>query len=199
MKEKFEAEYTAAVIDSVFQVTEDDNLPQQDESKLGLVKDACDASIIVGQIRILSSELVCSGSNGAPPYVIILSKWSDEQFLVAHFSPFSVPATETEMITGLNCIGLRVLQAWNIRNIPACLLKKSWLVKNADEEFLERSKALCHSVFTGDTLPDGFPSEKLGDRITEPNKLIEKYQKSEIERYQPLSDMIHSWVAGEEF
>lgn len=156
-----------------------------------------DAKVAPGQIRLLSSSVVDAER---PYYVAILKRWDEDLLLLAPYSPFSVPATTGELLTGRGHFSLDVLQLWNAVTAPPFLLAKSWLVDELSEQEIEEASAVFANI--AGTRPGELP-DSLADRVgieiinTKDPRL--RYQKEEAALLEPLrrrTDMYEAFAAA---
>lgn len=89
-----------------------------------------------------------------PVYVAYLQDWLDNYVLVAPFSPYSVPATDGELLTSLSEIALRVICPWNSHTVSKEAISKSWIVKRLSIEDLEDAKKVFYNFIQGTDLDE---------------------------------------------
>lgn len=107
-----------------------------------------------GAIRLLAEEL----TNGHRPHVnvLVLGPWGGKEsqsWLIAPYGPFSEPADESELKTGRDEPGLRVLCVWNARIVPSEVLLISWLLGEAEPDEVADALAVFRCHTGGEPLP----------------------------------------------
>lgn len=137
-----------------------------------------------GQIRILRAQDVENPYH--IPYVVVLEEWDPDVWLIAPFSPYSVPVTPYEMSTGEKAMGLEVLQCWNSRTIPGILLEKSYIAGELPAKVVEWGQALFRYSLTRKSLPADFNAER-GFPIRHAADPRRRYQDESVEQFEPLS------------
>jgi hypothetical protein len=149
-----------------------------------------DRSVAVGQVRLLSPEL--TPDTDRPVFVAVFGDWDEGEVLMAPFSPFSVPATTGEWLTGRSAPVLRVLEVWNARSVPYSALEESWLVDAwTDAECKGAWYVFEHEAF-GKALPAEFEQE-VGPPLVHPDDPRRKYQEEEVAllaKFQALAQSI---------
>ena len=102
-----------------------------------------DGDVKVGEIRIFAdTELPVVG--------LVLADWKSSGWLIVPVSPFSVPATEQEIL-----IGERVYQLWNVFSAPADFVSKSWVVGTIAAVDMKHVAEAAQSVLSGKQMPEG--------------------------------------------
>ena len=110
-----------------------------------------------GEVRHLVPELVPDMDREV--HVLVLDE-KDDEVLVAGFTPFSVPASSEELVTGLDVEGLRVLALWNCRWLKRGTMERSWKVD------VELGSLLADAVLLrGARMQDAPVPEHLQDRV----------------------------------
>ena len=162
---------------------------RQDNGRLAkaVTADAYDGNIAPGQIRILSKRFTADPD--IVPYVVVLEPWYEGMWLVAPFSQYSYPATPGEMTTGIRHVGLRVLQAWNVRTIQDGLLAKSFLFGELSDGVRQECLALFRHEMGGRALPESFKSLRGGAILMESDPRRD-YIAETIARLRPLSTAV---------
>ena len=169
-------------------------LPEDDESSDGTITPEdmkelkslvrpFDTNIKVGEIRMLSSELV---EADRPYYIAVIKEWDADMVLIAPYAPFPVPATQYELETGRDHFSLAVLECWNTRSILTQLLEKSWVVDKLSKQEMEEAFAVFSSSFTGRPLPKEL-EDRVGLPIVNPKDPRIQYQNQEMELIAPLT------------
>ena len=129
-----------------------------------------------GEIRLLSPEFdegIC-----LPKYVAILKEWEDDTFLVAPFSPFSIPAVQGEFQTGKEHFSLANLELWNAMIAPFDVLEKSWIADGLTQEQIDDAFSVFKFISTGADLPERL-KERIGSPIFFENDPRNQYQNEE--------------------
>ena len=160
---------------------------KQDNARLSVELSGYDENIAVSQIRILSKQY--TNNVDVVPYVAVLEKWDEDMWLIVPFSPYKVPATEGEMLTGSETYGLQVIQAWNGRTVQDSILKKSFLFGELDSKVCNEALMLFRHEFAGVELPGNFSAQR-GSPILEEADPRRDYIDENIDRFQPLSDEV---------
>jgi hypothetical protein len=136
-----------------------------------------DRPVAVGQVRLLSPEL--TPDTDRPVFVAVFGDWDEGEVLMAPFSPFSVPATAGEWLTGRTTPVLRVLEIWNARSVPTAALAESWL---ADDLTHAECKGAWH-VFEHEALGKPLAPEfeqEVGPPLVHPEDPRRRYQHEEV-------------------
>lgn len=172
--------------DLAMRALDDEPLPfTVDAERLGQAAAPHDTEVQPGQIRVLSPKFVAD--NNAFPYIAVLDHWMEDIWLVAPFSPYSYPASEGEMTTGIRLVGQRVLQCWNARTAHEEIIGQSYIIGVLDELVLRDALALFRHSMSGRELPAdftalvGFPILSKADPRCE-------YLAESAERYKPLTE-----------
>lgn len=164
-------------------ITKDDQFPSTGNEKLCAPSDI---PIQPGQIRILSGKFV--NFLFPPPYVVVLEEWRAGVWLVAPFSPVSVPADPHEMVWPGGMAFQEVVQCWNARTVSDDLLIHSYGGEQSmDAESLEDAKALFRNAMSGKPLPEGFRAIR-GSPIESSDDPRREYISHEMYRLQPLTE-----------
>lgn len=136
-----------------------------------------DRPVAVGQVRLLSPEL--TPDTDRPVFVAVFGDWDEGEVLMAPFSPFSVPATTGEWLTGRTTPVLRVLEVWNARSVPTAALEKSWRVDAfKDTECKGAWHVFEHDAF-GKVLAPEF-ERQVGPPLVHPDDPRRQYQDEEF-------------------
>jgi hypothetical protein len=121
-------------------------------------------------------------------FVAVFGDWDEGEVLMAPFSPFSVPATTGEWLTGRTTPVLRVLEIWNARSVPTAALEESWLV---DDLTHAECKAAWH-VFEHEALGKPLASEfdqQVGPPLVHPDDPRRQYLDEEFTRLAVLQSL----------
>ena len=165
----------------------------QESESVAAESEAYDTHLAVSQIRILSKRYTTEPD--VVPFVAVIDKWDEEMWLVVPFSPYKTPATPSEMTTGLNVHGLRVLQTWNARTVQGEILKNSYLFGTLPDKV--RKNALClfrHQMF-GAPIPEDFVAQR-GAPIVEAADPRRDYLGECVARLEPLSRAVIELAEG---
>ena len=136
-----------------------------------------DRPVAIGQVRLLSPKL--TPGTDRPVFVAVFGDWDEGEVLVAPFSPFSVPATMGEWLTGRTTPVLRVLEVWNARSVPNAALEESWLVDDfAAVECKAAWHVFEHEAF-GKPLAPEF-EQQVGPPLVHPEDPRRRYQDEEV-------------------
>ena len=156
-----------------------------DARRLGEAADPHDDDVHPGQIRVLSPDLIAGEDTF--PYVAVLDHWMEDIWLVVPFSPYSFPATDGEMATGIPLVGQRVLQCWNARTAHERLIGKSYVMGSLDGKVLKDALALFRHVNFGAELPVGF-SALVGSPVFSKADPRCEYLVESAALYEPLTE-----------
>ena len=154
-----------------------------DRERLAAACEAYDGDIRPGQIRILSKRFTADPD--VIPYVAVLERRDEGKWLVAPFSPYSVPATPGEMATGVDICGLRVVQAWNGQTVQEALLAKSFLFSSLGESVRVAALDLVRHETNGADLPADFSAQRGPTVILDADPRRD-YQGETLARLRPL-------------
>jgi len=150
-----------------------------------------DRPIAVGQVRLLSPEL--TPDTDRPVFVAVFGDWDEGEVLMAPFSPFSVPATAGEWLTGRTTPVLRVLEIWNARSVPDAALEKSWLV----DDFADAECKTAWHIFEHEALGKALAvdlEQQVGPPLVHPDDPRRQYLDEEFARlakFQSIAEGIH--------
>ena len=102
-----------------------------------------DAPVKVGEIRLFAESK-------EPLVGLVLAEDSaeGEGYLVVPISPFTVPATEQEIL-----IGKRVYQLWNSFTAPLTSVSKSWIVDTLSAEDMKDVARSLSAVLAHESMP----------------------------------------------
>lgn len=172
-----------------------DPVRQHSEPVKALVRDF-DHPASVGEIRVLSPVLTPNIER--PVFVAVFGDWDEGEVLVAPFSPFSVPATPGEWLTGRSNPVLKVLEIWNARSVPKAALDQSWLVDELTDSECESAWCIFEHDAFGATLPHQFEQD-LGAPLIHPNDPRRRYQDEEMAmlvNFQALAEKLPTAIAA---
>lgn len=136
-----------------------------------------DRTVAVGQVRLLSPEL--TPDTDRPVFVAVFGDWAEGEVLMAPFSPFSIPATPGEWLTGRTTPVLQVLQVWNARSVPSASLAESWHV----DDFTRQECKNAWLVFEHEAFGKALASEleqQVGPPLIHPDDPRRTYQDDEV-------------------
>lgn len=137
-----------------------------------------DIDIEEGQIRLLSQTEEES-------IVAVLKKWDKDIYLIAPYSRFSNPATETELLTERDTRGIRVLQLWNARTIPYHVLMCSWSLDDMTKEERTQTQEVLELSLTGRITSES-TRENTGVPIFRPQDPRLEYKAKELEKFSVI-------------
>jgi len=146
-----------------------------------------DIDVRVGQIRLLDDELCQKGD--LLRYVAVLSEDEDVgTVLCVPFSRYSEPATKDEWRTPYESSPLKVLQLWNVHEVPlSCLARHSWTILSMEDEVLTDLRTIYASVVSGTWLPVNLRNQ-TGTPIFRPDDIRLKYQSQDWQAFGKLDE-----------
>jgi len=145
------------------------------------------AGFEVGSIRLLSFAV--TGDPLRPTYILIMGDWDTDWSWFMPFSIFASPATNWELLSGMDPDPVQVLQVWNARSCPEEMLRQSWFVGVAPKSLAGDALALYSSMISGDeNLPAGLCA-RVGTRVLDPNDPRVKYLEDENARLDYLTGL----------
>lgn len=135
-----------------------------------------DAGVEAGQVRLLWGI-------DSIAYALVVRKWDESSWLVLPFSPFSVPATDTELKARTDGgLGLRVLELWNAFSLETETVEKSWLVHTLSaDETRDALDAWRWTVGVGELTEEQLA--RTGLPITNRRDPRVEYRKGEIAKF----------------
>jgi hypothetical protein len=151
---------------------------------------AYDTNVKVGQVRLLSPQLIASRM----AHVLVLSEWTvDEKgnktFLVVPFGEYSVAATQGELETNSSNNMMKVLQCWLARTVNQEKLELSWILKEEmDQHTMKEAKLVWKSSTFGREIPEEL-QEKIGCRIAREDDPRIQYQEEELRLWANFSSL----------
>lgn len=166
-----------------------------DAERLADAADPYDEDVRPGQIRALSTEYV--SDDLAFPFVAVLDRWMEDLWIVVPFSPYSYPATDAEMATGIPLAGRRVLQCWNARTAHGDLVGRGYVLGLLDERTRADALALFRHAVTGTPLPESFRA-LVGSPVLSKADPRREYLAESTARYAPLTQAARhheEWLA----
>ena len=122
-----------------------------------------DPSPAAGELRIFADF--------AEPVTGLLLESSSDGWYAVPVSPFTVPASDREIL-----IGTRVYQLWNVRELPAGMVARSWTVDAVSVEDIADVKAAL-GVMRGEKIADDL-SSCMGLPITAPDDPRREYERT---------------------
>lgn len=91
---------------------------------------------------------------GRPLHVLVLRvDAAKARALVAPFGPLPIPATQAELLTGIDDTALAVLCLWNASWQPAAALVHGWEIARAEESLLADAAALRTALGRRESVP----------------------------------------------
>jgi hypothetical protein len=137
-----------------------------------------------GQIRLLNGEMVSRPLEIT--YVLVLSQWTGNRWLIAPFSPYLAPATEGELDTEIKSHLYRVVEAWNATVVPDLLLRsQSEYLRDVDEAVRKDACTVFFQKLEGDDVPDELKS-RVGPPIKNDLDPRIQYLMKEKDQLEPL-------------
>ena len=122
-----------------------------------------DPSPAAGELRIFADF--------AEPVTGLLLESSSDGWYAVPVSPFTVPASDREIL-----IGTCVYQLWNVRELPAGMVARSWTVDAVSVEDIADVKAAL-GVMRGEKIADDL-SSCMGLPITAPDDPRREYERT---------------------
>ena len=168
----------------------DGTITEEQLAKLKTLINPFDDNIQPGEIRLLSSAIVPDSQR--PYYAAVIKQWEEDMVLIAPYSPFTVPATTGEFLTGREDFSLATLELWNARTVPIVLLNKSWLVDQLSETEQKEAFAVFANITSGKDLPEEL-RDRAGIPIVNPKDPRIEYQKEEAALLAPLQNRIQMY------
>jgi hypothetical protein len=111
-----------------------------------------DVALGRGEIRHLNPDLKPIWPR--PVHVLVLSvDDSRQRALVIPFGPFTTPAFESELATGIVDESLAVLSVWNASWVPKDQVSRSWVVQQASPELLADIDKLRQTLVNKKPMP----------------------------------------------
>ena len=142
----------------------------------------------LGQIRCIKKDMTTYHQQIS--FLLVLSKWNDQYWLVAPFSPYSTPATTGEISTGIDFHAYKVVQAWNAFVVPdILLLTKTSFFRKIDDKVCKDAKALFFQKLENTELPDEL-KDRIGPRINSEIDPRIQYIYAEQAQIKPLQTAI---------
>ncbi len=135
-----------------------------------------DVPIVPGNIRLLAPH--CLAVTSRPLYVAVITHWSENRWLIAPYSAYSVPAASGELLTGRTDCALRVLCLWNARDVSSKVLGASWCVSEMTPRERDDAQAVLRYVAIGNDLPDHL-LDRIGPHILQASDPRREYQRAE--------------------
>ena len=167
----------------------------EDIDKLkSLSKPTDDVSVEPGQIRLLKGNLTTDPNEFT--CILVLSQWSGNRWLVAPFSPYTEPATQGELDTGVDFHAYQVVEAWNTVVVPDYFLQtQSSYLRDVDESVRKDACVLFFLRLEGKEIPEELKS-RTGANIRSKLDPRIQYLLNEKLQLKPLRDKIEK---AEEF
>lgn len=158
--EKWLAQYeNVAAIDSFFEdnpdLLEPEGFTENVRKLKALAKKRDDVPVEPGQIRLLNQGM--TNDPDEMTCVLVMSSRYDKRWLIAPFSPYTEPATQWELDTGIDFHAYRVVETWNAAVVPDYFLQvQSSFLRNADEAVRRDALALYYREQDGKEDPGEF-------------------------------------------
>lgn len=171
--------------------TPDLRVAGKDEEAMRKLVRPFDRPVAVGQVRLLSPEL--TPDTDRPLFVAVFGDWDEGEVLMAPFSPFSVPATTGEWLTGRTTPVLRVLEIWNARSAPTAALEESWLVDDLTHAECKGAWHVFEHEAFGKPLAPEF-EQQVGPPLVHPEDPRRRYQDEEVAsltKFQASAQRMH--------
>ena len=156
--EKWLKQYEAVLaVDSFFEDNAEslkaDQAKENIEKLTMLAKAPDHTPVEPGQIRLLEEALTNDPRENT--CVLVLSQWSGNRWLVAPFSPYTVPATQGELSTGIDFHAYQVVEAWNTVVVPDFFLQmQSIYLRDVDENVRKDACIVFFQKLEGKEMPD---------------------------------------------
>lgn len=133
--------------------------------------------IAAGQVRMLAPT---GQDSTRPVYIAVLKDWDDDEWLVAPFSAYHVPALPGELLYPENAaLDLRVLCLWNARTVEAPTLSRSWIEQTLTEAQQKSAWSVFRHVATGAAIQAEL-LDRTGPRVLRPDDPRIAYQREEM-------------------
>jgi hypothetical protein len=139
-----------------------------------------------GEIRHMNPDL----KPAWPRAVFVLVLNVDEmrkRALVIPFGPFTAPAFESELATGIGDESLSVLCVWNTHWVSKDLVGRSWVVQVAEAELLSDIDTLRQTLVNKLPLPPELQS-RTGDSLLDPTDPRNEYISQEENLFDDLNE-----------
>ena len=120
-------------------------------------------SLAPGSIHHLRPELIPDRER---PIFVFVERVDQERhrLLLVPFGPFSSPAIESELATGIADESLKVLCLWNAAWVPESVLLKSWVIDQAGGPLLKDVQMMREAMAQKKALPEALQA-RVGDRL----------------------------------
>jgi hypothetical protein len=138
----------------------------------------------VGQIRCLSPAL--RAGRRRPVHVACIAAGGAGKLVAAPYSRFAEPGLPGEFHTGRDTGPLRVLCAWNAREVAADVLSESWLADTLSERELEEAAAVRAALRGDAPLPPDL-ADRVGPPLTHPDDPRQEYRCEEADMMDDLA------------
>ena len=153
-----------------------------------LAKSSDNIPVEPGQIRLLKEGLTTDPHENT--CVLVLSQWSGNRWLVAPFSPYTVPATQGEMSTGIDFHAYQVVEAWNTVVVPDFFLQmQSNYLRDVDETVRRDACIVFFQKLEGKEMPEEL-KPRTGAKIQSKLDPRIQYLLNEQLQLEPLRDKI---------
>ena len=143
-----------------------------------------DDKIEVGQIRLLSGAL--TPQFDYPVHFVVLDTWTKGCYLVASFSPYSSPATMTELLFPDNPPMQRVVSLWNTASVHTQKIQKSWIIGNFSKTELDDLWSIFRHAMTGIEI-DTRLMDRVGCNVKSVRDLRIVYMSEQVKLWSTFS------------
>ena len=143
-----------------------------------------------GEVRHLAPELVPDMDREV--FVLILEENGGE-VLVAGFTPFSLPASSEELLTGVDMEGLRVLALWNCRWLKRGMVERSWKVDVELGSLAADGAALREARMKDEPVPVHL-ADRVGPEVVAPDDPRWDYFEKEGAYLVRIGTDIFMWI-----
>ncbi len=170
---------------------EDLPLSSEADQTLSVPTHPYDSEVESGQIRLAAPDGSKTGFDFL--YFAVLKKWDDEDWLVAPFSRYSVPAISGELSLQRADTHLRAICLWNARTISEATIQESWVEGCLTAKEQVDVWSVFRHVMTCETLSLDL-SERVGARVVRADDPRVEYQNEEAHRMNRLQERTPSVV-----
>lgn len=162
---------------------------EEKQESLGKLVAPYDKEVKIGQVRLLSPQLI----NSRIAHVLVLRQFpstekDSETFLVVPFGPYQAPATCGELEINSNNHKTKVLQCWLARTVNQEQLELSWILEELDEDTLQKAKAIWKHATFGKEIPTELQN-KIGPPIQRDDDPRVLYQQEELELWMHMTSV----------
>lgn len=141
-----------------------------------------------GQIRCLDSALTLFPDRLTA--ILVLSQWSDQLWLIAPFSPYSLPAIPGELATNIGFQHYSVVEAWNAVVVPEVILcTRTSFLRDAGEQLRKDVCTIFFQQLEGTETPAEL-IDRVGPGINSELDPRIQYLLGEKQLLRPLRDTL---------